>query len=355
MRAPGFSDALDFSEVCTRVDSILGSFLDDQERIATAPDLELFIELLREMLSAGGKRIRPILCVIGWHGVSEQDPPDVVFRMAASLELFHMFALIHDDVMDKSDLRRGRLTAHRVLANRHSDHPNAEALGANGAILLGDLALGWSYDLLGFDSQDNDFTVPWPVLNAMRTETLIGQYLDLLCTGARVPDIETAWQAIRYKTAKYSFERPLHLGALLAGATDPQIQSLSTYALPLGEAFQLRDDLLGSFGNPDITGKPQLDDLREGKHTVLIATAFRNATPAQLRRLRTHFGNPQLGQAEAEEIRTILVQTGAMSAVEQMIDDRYRQAVDSLHEAPLHTAATTVLRQLAATSTARAA
>ncbi len=348
--------AVDPSGIRSAVDTLLHTFLDEQEHTADTPELALFTGLLRDMLTAGGKRVRPVLCVTGWHAVSREPPPATVFRVAASLELFHACALIHDDIMDNSATRRGRPTAHRVLAARHRHHPDPRELGANAAILLGDLALGWSYDLLHpADRSPAQPAIPWPVLNTMRTETLIGQYLDLLATGPRAPELDTAWKVIRYKTAKYTFERPLHLGALLAGAGQDQLRALSAYALPLGEAFQLRDDLLGVFGNPDDTGKPTLDDLREGKHTVLIATAYQRADAAQTRRLTAHLGNPRLGQEEARELRAILRATGAVATVEQLIADRHRRALDSLEHADLHPAATAVLRHLATETTVRAA
>jgi geranylgeranyl diphosphate synthase, type I len=356
--------AVDPPGIRSAVEALLHTFLDDQEQAATTPELALFTGLLRDMLAAGGKRIRPVLCVTGWQAVSHQVPPPMVFRVAASLELFHAFALIHDDIMDNSTIRRGRPTAHRILAARFQRHPNSQALGTNAAILLGDLALGWSYELLhpATPAQAQP-AIPWPVLNTMRTETLIGQYLDLLATGPCAPNLDTAldtalntaWKVIRYKTAKYTFEHPLHLGALLAGATQDQLRALSAYALPLGEAFQLRDDLLGVFGNPDDTGKPSLDDLRQGKHTVLITIAYQRATPTQTRLLQTHLGNPSLSHEGAQESRAILIATGAVATVEQMIADRHQQALDSLNSAPLCPAATTVLRQLATATTIRAA
>ncbi|AUY53114.1 polyprenyl synthetase family protein [Streptomyces sp. CB01881] len=347
---------LDPSGIRSAVDELLHTFLDEQDSTATGPELLLFTRTLRDLLDAGGKRLRPVLCVTGWQAVSHEPPPPVVIRAAASLELFHVFALIHDDIMDNSATRRGRPTAHRVLAGLNRHHPRAEALGANAAILLGDLTLGWSYDLLYREGSAEDrAAIPWAVLNAMRTETLVGQYLDLQATGHRVPDVDAVWRVIRYKTAKYTFERPLQLGAMIGGADDGQLRALSDYALPVGEAFQLRDDLLGVFGNPDHTGKPALDDLREGKHTVLVTTAYELATPAQAGRLDAHLGDPELSHEAAEEVRAVLVDTGAVGVIEQMIADRRRRAVDSLAAAPLHSSARAVLDSLAAAATTRIA
>ncbi|MGB8947352.1 MAG: polyprenyl synthetase family protein [Streptomyces sp.] len=242
---------LDPAAIRGAVEQLLYGFLDEQEHAAPdlLPELALFTGLLRDFLAAGGKRIRPLLCITGWAAITDQPPPPLLWRAAASLELFHAFALIHDDIMDHSNTRRGHPTAHRTLTARHQHHPDAENLGTNAAILLGDLALGWSYELLHTtDATPAQQRRIWPLLNALRTETLVGQYLDLAAAGDPTADADSAWRIIRYKTAKYTLERPLHLGAALAGATKDQLDALSAYALPLGEAFQLRDDLLGVGG-----------------------------------------------------------------------------------------------------------
>lgn len=334
------------------VETLLYEFLDEQIRDATdLPELALFADLLREMIAAGGKRIRPVLCVVGWQAVSDRPPTPVVWRMAASLELFHLFALIHDDIMDSSQTRRGNPTAHRFLAARHSDRDDADTLGVNAAILLGDLALGWSYELLHtarLGASAEDLSRVWPLFNALRTETLVGQYLDLVSAGpasAALPG--TARRVIRYKTAKYTCERPLQLGAQLAGADTKLLAALSAYALPLGEAFQLRDDLLGVYGVPERTGKSVLDDFRDGKHTLLTATALQRATPAQARVLRAGLGNRALTAAEASRMRRILTDTGAQATVENLISECYEQALAALDHAPIQPTAATVLRTMA--------
>jgi geranylgeranyl diphosphate synthase type I len=342
---------LDPTMIRGAVEAYLRAFLDHQEEIAEqTPELGLFTGILRKQLSAGGKRIRPLLCVTGWHAVRDDPPTDAVWRTAASLELFHTFALIHDDIMDASDTRRGQPTAHRVLAALHPDRPNT--VGTNAAMLLGDLALGWSYELLHAPGlTDADLRAVWQTFNALRTETLIGQYLDL--TGRPGTDTTIAWRIIRYKTSKYTIERPLQLGARLAGASTLQLGALTGYALPLGEAFQLRDDFLGVFGDPLLTGKPTLDDLREGKHTVLTATALRLARPAQQRLLARCLGDPDLTEHDAETVRNILVSTGATDEIEHLIHDRRTRALDALTDAPLRPTAVALLRTLAQTVTDR--
>ncbi|UUU18878.1 polyprenyl synthetase family protein [Streptomyces sp. DSM 40750] len=346
---------LDPATIRARVERLLYDFLDDQEQGAPdLPELALFTGKLRAMLAAGGKRVRPVLCLVGWHSITDRTPPPAVWRVAASLELFHTFALIHDDIMDNSDTRRGQTTAHRALATQHAGRRDADSLGVNTAILLGNLAFGWSYELLHADDvtpAQNRRTRP--LLNALRTEALVGQYLDLAAAGKPDADPHIAWRIIRYKTAKYTVERPLTLGATLASATDQQLNALSAYALPLGEAFQLRDDLLGIWGNPAETGKSTLDDLREGKHTVLYALALQRATIPQQRSLHRAFGQPHLTETDAEDIRSVLTASGARTTTEQMITDRREQALAALHTADFRPTGPIWLRHLAHTLTTR--
>ncbi|WP_372412475.1 polyprenyl synthetase family protein [Streptomyces luteireticuli] len=261
--------------------------------------------------------------------------------------MFHTFALIHDDVMDHSATRRGRPTVHRAFTDRHSDHSHAAQLGASAAVLLGDLAFTWSDELLHTAGLTPvQLCAALPVMDAMRSEAMYGQYLDLLATGHPTPDVDAALRKARYKTAKYTIERPLHLGAALAGARAGIRQALTAYALPLGEAFQLRDDLLGVYGNPDRTGKPNLDDLREGKHTVLIALALQYAEPYEQRIMRALVGDPDLDEDSADRVRELLTSTGARDRVEHMIQTRHAQAQQALDYAPFPPAVTTALRDL---------
>ncbi|WP_405167890.1 polyprenyl synthetase family protein [Nocardia sp. NBC_01499] len=340
--------ALDAAGIGSVVETLLRGFLDEQDRLAVElPELAVFTGLLRDLLAAGGKRIRPQLCVLGWQAVTGEPPTSIVWRVAASLELFHAFALIHDDIMDHSALRRGRPTAHRVFAARYQQRCDADSLGEHAAILLGDIALGWSYELLqDRDGDQGRFAAVRSTLNALRTETLIGQFLDLSATGRDTADLDVAWRIIRLKTTKYTIERPLQLGAMLAGAGSAQLKTLTDYAIPLGDAFQLRDDLLGVFGDSGDTGKSTLDDLREGKHTVLIATTYELATPVQRRLLRRYLGNPRLTERGACHIRRVVTETGARDAVEQMIDTRVAQALAALGTGTLEPDAELALRQL---------
>ncbi|MFJ2606104.1 polyprenyl synthetase family protein [Streptomyces sp. NPDC091279] len=347
---------IDFTAVRHAVDRVLADFLDTKSRAAADRGLPAEVtDLVREFVLSGGKRLRPLLCVVGWYAAGGKGtPPAGVVQVAASLEMFHAFALIHDDVMDGTPLRRGAPTLHRALAAHHAGHRNADRLGEHAAILLGDLAHSWSDELL--------YTAGFPpsrlatvrgVADTMRWEVMFGQYLDLVATDNPDHDEERALRVARYKTAKYTVERPLHLGAALAGAGPDLHVALSTYALPLGEAFQLRDDLLGTFGDPRTTGKPCLDDLRDGKGTLLVALALGRADEHQLRTLGALFGNPELDEEQAERLREVLVDTGARATVEHLISTRYEQARRALDRAALPPVAADALRRIAFASTER--
>lgn len=381
---------LGLDEVPGAVDASLDAFLAGKCRGGTAanPHLPRFVALLRDFLAGGGKRLRPVLCCSGWQAAGPADPAPVL-SAAASLELFHAFALIHDDVMDGSETRRGRPTVHRRLAARvvrpRAGADGAERFGAGAAILLGDLAMVWSEELFHTSGLPTArLAAARPVLDAMRSEVMYGQYLDLLAgsrpyeedgaqgeegeqqeegeqeegapgPAARSGGLEAALTVVRYKTAKYTVERPLQLGAALAGADEAALSACSAYGVPLGEAFQLRDDVLGVFGDPAVTGKSRLDDLRENKWTALLALAFDRADPVQARTLRTLVGDPLLDEEGAGHVREVLRGTGALDTVEEMIAERHRQAVDSLAGSPLPPGVRDTLHELATAATVRTA
>ncbi|MFC0437699.1 polyprenyl synthetase family protein [Kutzneria buriramensis] len=341
------------AEVRSAVDAVLTDFLATKERLAVTPQTPLFVDWLRTYL-ANGKRLRPVLCYSGWYAAGGDDNPADVFQIAASLELFHAFALLHDDFMDASDTRRGRPTVHRQIATAYSTRADSERFGGNVAILLGDLTLCWSYELArAAGLEPAKAAAVWPLLEAMHAETVSGQFLDLLTTGVLDSDMGSALEVAKYKTSKYTIERPLQLGSTLAGAA-PEVHDIWTaYSAPLGEAFQFRDDLLGVFANPADTGKPAIDDLREGKHTALLAVAWRRADDAQRRRLRALVGNASLDEAGAAEVRRILTVTGARATIEKMIDERCEQAMTVLRSANFPADRVTVLHQLARYATER--
>ncbi|MEV5586622.1 polyprenyl synthetase family protein [Nonomuraea pusilla] len=332
--------------VGSRVDDRLAGFLETWRAPVADPDVQAAYRLLGDFILGGGKRVRPQLCYWGWRGAGGDDCDEII-SAAAALELCHAGLLIHDDIMDGSDLRRGRATVHRGLAALH-DGPDADAFGEAGAILLGTLSLAWSDALLASCGvEPARLRAAQHLFDAMRTEVISGQYLDILAHRRTGASVTAALTVIRYKTAKYTVERPLQIGGALAGAPGELIDSYSRFGLPLGEAFQLRDDVLGTFGVSAQTGKSALDDLREGKRTVLFAEAVRRASPGQLAYLRAWHGNPELTEEHAAEMRAVLRDTGALARVESMIEERVAEAVDALGAAPVEADARAALTVLA--------
>ncbi|GII91566.1 polyprenyl synthetase family protein [Sinosporangium siamense] len=316
------------------VDQQLARFLHDHSTPVDDPEVAAAYRLLRDFVLEGGKRFRPLLCYWGWRGAGG-DESDEVIAAGSALELCHAGLLIHDDIMDSSDLRRGRPTMHRCLSALYTG-PSAAAFGRAAGILMGTLALAWADELLaGTDAPPARLRAARELFDRMRTEVIIGQYLDILAQVRERSTVDQALQVVRYKTAKYTVERPLQIGAALAGGSPSLLDAYSRFGLPLGEAFQLRDDILGMFGDEAQTGKSVLDDLREGKNTVLIAHAREHATPAEAEHLRTWHGNPALDDERAEELRRIVVRTGALGHVEEQIAARAREALDVLGTAPI--------------------
>jgi geranylgeranyl diphosphate synthase, type I len=312
--------------------------LDDFVAVQT-PRLDAISEDLGPMvdaivgLVAGGKRLRPAFCYWGWRGAGGADT-DPIVRAATSLELLQACALVHDDVMDDSDTRRGRPAAHRQFAAVHRGHSwlgSPDAFGLGGALLMGDLCLAWADELLFSSGLSGEALLrAKPVYDEMRTELMSGQYLDLLEQAMGGGSIERARRVIRFKSAKYTIERPLHLGAALAGSGQRLVDTYTAYGLPLGEAFQLRDDVLGVFGDPQQTGKPAGDDLREGKRTVLVAAALDAASPADAARLRRLLGDRHLQADGVDEARAVITDTGARQQVEGMIGELTEAALTAL-------------------------
>ncbi len=342
-------DAIEAEPILKSVDDALTDFLAAKNNDTTQAHLPYLSQLVREFLS-GGKRIRPLLCVTGWQAIGGGDDVEPMVQVAACLEMFHAFALIHDDVMDNSDTRRGRPTIHRTMAAHRAlsrGPEEAEWFGVSAAVLLGDLTLTWSDELLhkaGLSPAQLEAALP--LLAEMRTELMLGQYLDLHATGELTADVDATLNVYRYKTAKYTIERPLHIGAAIAGAGPQAMAAFTDYALPLGEAFQLRDDLLGVYGDPLVTGKSRLDDLRAGKNTALTALALSGADSRQTAQLRRLLGDPLLDEEGADTVRGIFEATRARDGVERMIDDRREQALNALARAPFTADAVAALEQI---------
>jgi geranylgeranyl diphosphate synthase type I len=280
-----------------------------------------------------------------------------VVAAVAALEFVQASALIHDDLMDRSDIRRGEPSVHRLFEARHARagwHGEAAGFGDASAVLLGDLALVWSDELLHSCGLPlADLARARPVFDQMRTEVTVGQYLDVLTQATADTSLERAGKVARYKAAKYTVERPLLLGAALAGGGADVVAAYASFGLPIGEAFQLRDDVLGIFGDPAQTGKPAGDDLREGKRTYLVAAAFNALDGPGRAELDAGLGDQALDDAGVERLRAIIRDCGALAATEKRIDALGTEALTALEHAPIEDEARTVLHALAEAATRR--
>ncbi|MGY3204790.1 polyprenyl synthetase family protein [Streptomyces sp. TE5632] len=323
------------------VDAALGDFFAERraEADALGQDVVAMVAELESYVLSGGKRVRPVFAWLGWIGAGgDPDGPAAaaVVRACAGLELLHASALIHDDIIDASRTRRGRPAAHVAFAERHRTRRflgDPDAFGTGTALLVGDLAQTWADAVvrasgLAADAQ----TRIGPVWSAVRSEVLYGQLLDLVNQASGAEDIASALRVNQYKTASYTVERPLQFGAAIADATAELDAAYRAFGADIGIAFQLRDDLLGVFGDPVVTGKPSGDDLREGKRTVLLATALERADerdPDAAGFLRATTGT-DLCDDELATARRILVEVGAVAHVERQISLRTDRALAAL-------------------------
>ena len=345
----GFRDA---------VQTALDGFLAEQaDRLAPlGADAGRLLAEARLSIS-GGKRFRAAFCYWGHRAFApDATDEDALVRACAALELLHASALVHDDLMDASDTRRGRPATHRQFGADHRAagwRGDPEQYGGAAAILLGDLLLSWADELLRRCGLPLEQVAPaLDVFDRCRSEVIAGQFLDVSVQARGRADVDTAMTVLRYKSAKYSIERPLHIGAALAGATPAVMADLSAYGLPLGEAFQLRDDLLGVFGDPATTGKPAGDDLIEGKRTVLVALALDAATADEAALLDRSLGTA-LDVDRVEELRRIIDASGAHAQVESVIGELVNHALTALDRADVDEHARGILRELASAATDR--
>jgi len=340
------------------IQAALDEFLDEMtDRLAPlGPDASRLLDEARGVVS-GGKRFRAAFCYWGYRAVRPEVADEhALVRACAALELLHASALVHDDYMDASDTRRGRPATHRSFTAEHRQdrwRGDPEQYGAAAAILLGDLLLSWADELLRRCGLPvTEVSAAMDVFDRCRSEVITGQFLDVSVQARGAADVDTAMTVLRFKSAKYSIERPLHIGAALAGAPAETLTALSSFGLPLGEAFQLRDDLLGVFGDAETTGKPAGDDLVEGKRTVLVALALDAAAPEDAAALDRMLGTA-LDDAQVARARRIIDESGAHAQVEMVIKELADRALTALDGSPVDHQARVVLRELASAATQR--
>ncbi|MFZ4718797.1 MAG: polyprenyl synthetase family protein [Ilumatobacteraceae bacterium] len=322
--------------IAASVEQRLRDVLEPEEARWSAFDEDL-AEPVREigrLVLVGGKRLRPAFCHWGFVGAGGDPGDPLVTNAGAAFELMHAFALFHDDVMDDAASRRGEPTTHTVFAQYHRDHGwagEARRFGEGVAILVGDLAFVYADQLLA------DAPAPaWRIWNELRIELNVGQVLDIVGSVRNERRRHKAERICRYKSGKYTIERPLHLGAVMAAPDRAAelLPALSAYGLPLGDAFQMRDDVMGAFGDAAVTGKPVGGDLREGKPTPLLARAFEAATDAQ-REVLTLVGTQHLGDADVARVQQVIIETGALADLEATITALTEEAVEAIGRAPI--------------------
>jgi geranylgeranyl diphosphate synthase type I len=341
-RADGRDEATDEEQAryIAAVAVRLAAFLDSKRGMLQqiSPETLTLLDAIRDLVS-GGKRLRALMCYWGWRGAGGSANAAAIVNAGAALELFQAAALIHDDIIDRSDIRRGAPSVHRRFSQLHQRHRwvlDAERFGHAAAILAGDLCLSFSEEVFtGIGPATGAGTGARDVFNVMRAEVMAGQYLDILeeVSGPSKPSagaVERAQAIIRYKSARYSTEHPLVLGGALAGGTTELLAGYAAFAMPLGEAFQLRDDVLGVFGDPASTGKPAGDDLREGKRTVLVGYTLEKANPEQAAFVDERLGIQDLAEDEIARIRQIISESGALACTEALIDSYSKAAFEAL-------------------------
>ncbi|MEV4947294.1 polyprenyl synthetase family protein [Streptomyces sp. NPDC053755] len=309
-----------------RVDGVLSEFLAEEADHLRAIDalLDPVAEQLR-CAAEHGKRLRAAFCYWGWRAAGQPDS-DALVRAAASMELVHAAAMVHDDLIDDSPLRHNRPTAHVALRAPLAGRPRARSAARSLAMLVGDHLMALAGQLFATSGLPAAYLArARPLWAELARELVAGECLEILRTGS-LPDTDASLKIIRYKTAKYTVEQPLLIGGLLAGAAPDLRAGFSAYGLPLGEAFQLRDDLLGLFGEPERTGKAGLDDIRGQRPTALLAAAWQAALPAQRVQLAEMLGRRDADDRHLTRFRDLLTSLDAPARVEEMIRSRVGEA-----------------------------
>lgn len=339
---------------------------------AISADLIPVVDYTQSLLQ-GGKRFRALFCYWAWRASlndssyhqSEQEIQDseqAIAGIAASLEMFHAAALVHDDLLDQSDTRRGAPAIHKRFETLHKEKSWAgapERFGVAGSVLVGDLMLGWSSEIFGnalLHSPNREIeSACRDEFSLMRVEVMAGQYLDVLEENAAATrpvseGVGRAEKVILYKTAKYSIEAPLRIGAAFAGADPAKLNQFTQFGIPLGIAFQLRDDILGVFGDPSVTGKPAGDDLREGKRTVLVALtleALTERSPSMAESFEELLTSRELDAHQIAFMQKLIKDSGALEKTERMIVELGDRSLESLDAANLEESAKATLKALA--------
>ncbi len=342
------------SDIRVHVERALHAVIDDQRHRwqAVSPSMSVVFDELETMVLSGGKRLRPQFLHWGWVAAGGNDDDIEHHSFGAAIEMLHAFALFHDDVIDDAATRRGHETTHRRLSGIHREDGLAGESRRHGegmAILIGDIAYSLADVLMAGLPVDAR-----PFWNDLRLEMNAGQYLDTVAAANRLFDTGNAQNIARFKTAKYTVERPLHIGAMAADAARGRdlLGVLSDYGLALGVAFQLRDDVLGAFGNESLTGKPVGGDFREGKPTVLVSLAMESKDPDHIAILG-RLGDGSLTVGDVEDLQRVIVESGALARTEEIISSMRDEALQSVASSNMNPSARESLVVLAEKVTSR--
>jgi len=336
---PGF-----LAEYAAVAEPRLRAFLD--QRLAEAArlpvDLGRSFSALRDYVLRGGKRLRGALVVLGCEAAGGERAWAI--EPSIGVELLHAYLLIHDDFMDRDETRRGGPTIHAQLGRE----TGSAHLGGSLAVLLGSLCEAWALELVVSAPVPPERTAQASRLLARALQDVtVGQMEDLAASLGHELRADDVLAVEKMKTGSYTFELPLRLGAVLAGGDESLLQALSRFALPLGQAFQIVDDLLGSLGSPEVTGKPNASDLREGKRTLLVARALEMGSEKDVARLRAGLGRADLGEAEVAELRDILLRSGAAQACRDESERLCADAIEALERSAIPARPAEALRQIA--------
>ena len=319
--------------------------------------VDISAEVLAGFLD-GGKCLRSTFMYLGWLCGAGTDPAadEAALRASAGLEMLHAFALLQDDVMDDSPLRRGRPAAHLQFGQWHRDRGlsgSPERFGTSLAILLSDLCLVWAEQMMRESGVTADaLSRAWPHYDAMRIELAVGQIADIANDAGALPTLEAVLDVARRKSGNYTVRRPLEIGAAMAGRED-LIEVLGAYGSAVGEAFQMRDDILGVFGAPSVTGKPAGGDLAERKATSVVVAAQRMGDAAVRRQFTALMTAEELGEADIVHWRNLIVATGAPAWIEELIAERVAAATELVHDNRIDEWAQSALADMAAACTQR--
>lgn len=295
------------------------------------PSITAPLTALQAFFEGGGKRLRPAFCYLGYRASGGKALDTQILDAGCALELLHTFALVHDDFMDKAETRRGLPTVHKFLEKVYTEakyQGDIQHFSESVAILAGDFAFAYA-DRFARGMPSHCLNI----YDLLKVELFAGQQMDLDAVHRHTITKEHISLIAQYKSGKYTIERPVHLGALLVDENAP-LDSWTAFGKPLGEAFQLRDDILGVFGDAEQTGKPVGDDIREGKFTLLIAEAIENADEESLELLHRR-GHNDITQQEISDIIALIEDIGSRQRVEERIDDLYNQAIGALDKLSL--------------------